>query len=131
MSNQRNDWHTLADLIAEKVQEYIDEMDAWEKEPSLWVDGNTLEVNLGGEDEGFPGEKALFRSSFSKKQRGPYLRTSTRLTTIPPGGSTCGMVKTSSRERTRYWLLPRKCYNRRLFCGLHHNLVQPYLSFAL
>ena len=57
MSNQRNDWHTLADLIAEKVQEYIDEMDAWEKEPSLWVDGNTLEVNLGGEDEGFPGEK--------------------------------------------------------------------------
>ena len=57
MSNQRNDWHTLADLIAEKVQEYIDEKDAWVKEPFLWVDGNTSEVNLGGEDEIFPGEK--------------------------------------------------------------------------
>lgn len=57
MSNQRSDWHALADLIAEKVQEYIDEVDAWEKEPFLWVDGNSPEVNLGGEDEVFPGEK--------------------------------------------------------------------------
>lgn len=57
MSNQRSDWHALADLIAEKVQEYIDEMDAWDNEPILWVDGNTSEVNLGGEDEEFPGEK--------------------------------------------------------------------------
>ena len=57
MSNQKNDWHALADLIAEKVQEYIDEVDAWEKEPFLWVDGNTSDVNLGGEDEIFPGEK--------------------------------------------------------------------------
>ena len=57
MSSQRNDRHTLADLITEKVQEYIDEVDVWEKDPFLWVDGNTMEVNLGDEDEEFPGEK--------------------------------------------------------------------------
>lgn len=58
MTNQRSDWHALADLIAEKVQEYIDEVDVWEKEPLLWVDGNTSEVNLGAEDENFPGDKS-------------------------------------------------------------------------
>lgn len=57
MRNQRNEWRTLDELIAEKVQEYIDEADSWEKVPFLWVDGNTLEVNLGAEDENFPGDK--------------------------------------------------------------------------
>lgn len=70
MSNQRNDWHTLADLIAEKVQEYIDEVDAWEKEPSLWVDGNNMEVNLGGEDEKFPGEKNPVSAFIIKETEG-------------------------------------------------------------
>ena len=59
MSNQRNDWHTLADRIAEKIQEYINEKDAWDKEPFLWVDGNTSEVNLGSEEESFHGEKTM------------------------------------------------------------------------
>lgn len=67
MNNQRNDWHTLADMIAEKVQEYIDEVDAWEKEPFLWVDGNTSDVNLGGENDEFPGEKNLV-STFIVKE---------------------------------------------------------------
>ena len=57
MRNQRNEWRILAELIAEKVQEYIDEADAWEKVPFLWVDGNTSEVNLSLADEEFPGEK--------------------------------------------------------------------------
>ncbi len=57
MNNQRNEWRALAELIAEKVQEYIDEVDAWEEIPFLWVDGNTSEVNLGLADEEFPGEK--------------------------------------------------------------------------
>ena len=70
MSNKRNDWHTLADLITEKVQEYIDEVDAWEKEPSLWVDGNTMEVNLSGEDEGFPGEKNPVSAFIVKETEG-------------------------------------------------------------
>lgn len=70
MSSQRNDRHTLADLIAEKVQEYIDEMDAWEKEPFLWVDGNTMEVNLGGEDEEFPGEKNPVSAFIVKETEG-------------------------------------------------------------
>ena len=70
MSNQRNDWHALADRIAEKVQEFIDEVDAWEKEPFLWVDGNTSEVNLGGEDEEFPGEKNLVSAFVIKGAEG-------------------------------------------------------------
>ena len=57
MNNQRNEWRALAELIAEKVQEYIDEVDAWEEIPFLWVDGNTSEVNLGLAAEEFPGEK--------------------------------------------------------------------------
>ena len=57
MRNQRNEWHTLAELIAEKVQEYIDEAGAWEEVPCLWVDGNSSEVNLGLADEEYPGEK--------------------------------------------------------------------------
>lgn len=57
MNNQRNEWRALAEQIAEKVQEYIDEVDAWEEIPFLWVDGNTSEVNLGLAAEEFPGEK--------------------------------------------------------------------------
>ena len=70
MGKKRNDWHTLADLITEKVQEYIDEVDAWEKEPSLWVDGNSLEVNLCGEDEEFPGEKNPVSAFIVKETEG-------------------------------------------------------------
>lgn len=57
MSNQRNDWHALADRIAEEIQEYIDEKDAWDREPFLWVDGNSLDVNLGLDEDEYPGEK--------------------------------------------------------------------------
>ena len=70
MGNQRNNWHLFADLIAEKVQEYIDEMDAMENEPLLWVDGNTMEVNLGGEDEEFPGEKNPVSAFIVKETEG-------------------------------------------------------------
>ena len=57
MNDQRNDLHALADRIAEKIQEYIDETDSWEVEPFLWVDGNNSEVNLGFDDDGYSGEK--------------------------------------------------------------------------
>lgn len=70
MSNQRNDRHTLADQIAEKVQEYIDEMDAMENVPSLWVDGNTMEVNLGNEDEEFPRGKNPVSAFIVKETEG-------------------------------------------------------------
>ena len=57
MSNQRNDWHALADRITEMIQKYIDEKDAWDREPFLWVDGINSEVNIGFDDEEYPGEK--------------------------------------------------------------------------
>ena len=51
MGNQRIDCNTLSDRIAEKVQEYLDEMDSWNGDVFLWVDGDTKEVSLGYQGE--------------------------------------------------------------------------------
>jgi len=57
MSTQLNDWRQLSTLIAEKVQEYIDEADTWDGEVFIWTDGNEADVNLGVDGENYPGEK--------------------------------------------------------------------------
>lgn len=57
MRNQRNACRILADTIAEKVQEYINESESWIGLTYLWVDGNSAEVNLGSSDEDYPGLK--------------------------------------------------------------------------
>ncbi len=57
MNNERNNWHSLSDRIAEKVDEYLQEAHEWEGDTFLWVDGNTGEVNLGSDNDDYSGEK--------------------------------------------------------------------------
>ena len=59
MNNQYQKMRTLSEMMAEKVQEYINEQDCWEGEVFLWIEGNELEVNIGLFNEEYPGEKYL------------------------------------------------------------------------
>lgn len=57
MSTQLHDWQQLSTLIAEKVQEYIDEADSWDGEVFIWTEGNEADVNIGVDGEDYSGEK--------------------------------------------------------------------------
>lgn len=70
MSNQRNEWHTWADLIAEKVQEYIDEADVWSTAPFLLINKSASEVELGYAEEDYPGEKSPVHSFILEAEDG-------------------------------------------------------------
>ena len=51
MRQDLHSWRILVDLIIDKVWEYIDEFDLWEKEVTLWVDAESEAVNLGEGNE--------------------------------------------------------------------------------
>ena len=70
MSNQLQDWRELSTLIAEKVQEYIDEIDAWDGEVFIWTDGNEAEVNLGVDGDENPGERQPVTAFIFKEEDG-------------------------------------------------------------
>lgn len=70
MSNQMQDWRELSTLIAEKVQEYIDEIDDWEGEVFIWTDGNEAEVNLGVDGDDNPGERQPVTDFMVKEEDG-------------------------------------------------------------
>ena len=57
MKNQKGLLRDLSEQIADKVQEYIDEIDAWEHDVLIWTDGNEAEVNLGVDGDDYPGER--------------------------------------------------------------------------
>lgn len=57
MSKQLQEWRELSTLIAEKIQEYIEEVDAWDNDVFIWTDGNGAIVNLGVDGDDYPGER--------------------------------------------------------------------------
>lgn len=57
MRAQRMQMRELSEAIANRVQEYIGEMNSWDGEVFLWIDGNSLDVKLGLAEEEFFGEK--------------------------------------------------------------------------
>ncbi len=70
MSKQQYNWQQLSTLIAEKVQEYIDEADTWDGEVFIWTDGNEADVNLGVDGEDYPGEKEHVSDFIVKNDNG-------------------------------------------------------------
>lgn len=56
MSKQYLDWRNLTDRIADKVQEYIDEINLWNGDAVLWTDGASGTVTLDDEGGVHPGE---------------------------------------------------------------------------
>ena len=70
MSNQLQDWRELSTLIAEKVQEYIDEIDAWDGAVFIWTDGNEAVVSLGVDGDDKPGERQPVSGFIIKEEDG-------------------------------------------------------------
>lgn len=56
MRKQLHEWRVLVDCIIEKIWEYIDEIDYFDKDAHLWVDGKACSVILGDGDRKYPGE---------------------------------------------------------------------------
>ena len=70
MGNQRIGCHTLSDRIAEKVQEYLDEIDSWDGEVFVWVDGDAAEVTLGYPGDDHTGLKESITQFITKDDDG-------------------------------------------------------------
>ncbi len=69
MSLKLDDSFIIADRIREKVEEYIEEKKVLDNNTFIWIDCNSLEVNIGNTDEEHTGIKIPI-SDFILEEKG-------------------------------------------------------------